>query len=62
MKRIVDIGKERQDYNIWPVLYPYMAFISAIQFCRKFFRSIMARVGKIKSNHLHHSPDHHMEE
>ena len=62
MKHIVDIGKECKDYNVRPVLYPYMAFGSVMRFCRKFSRNNMARVGEIKTNRLHHSPDHHMEE
>ena len=45
MKHIVDIEKERSDCNVRPVLYPYMASVSTMRFCRKFSRNNMARVG-----------------
>ena len=48
--------------NVQPVLYPYMAYGSTMQFCWKFSRNNMARVGEIKTNCLHHSSDHLMEE
>ena len=47
-KHIVDIGKERLDYNVRPVLYPYMPFGSAMWFCRpKFSRNNIAKSKQI---------------
>ena len=50
MKHIASINTERLDCHVRPILYPYMASLSIMRFCRKFFRNNMARVGEIKTN------------
>ena len=62
MKHTVYMYKERSDYNAQPILQPYMAYESTMQFCRNISCNNMVRVVEIKTNHLYHSPDHHMEE
>ena len=50
MKHIVSINIERLDCHVRPVLYPYMASLSTMRFCRKFSRNNMVHVGEIKTN------------
>ena len=49
MKHIASINMERLDCRVRPV-YPYMASVSTMRFCRKCSRNNMARFGEIQTN------------
>ena len=50
MKHIASMNTERLGCRVRPVLYPYIASLSTMRFCRKFSRNNMARDSEIKTN------------